>query len=48
MRMYFTAIWGKSGFGSVENSSLSKQAKSTIPDPETDYWTMFILYTYLL
>jgi hypothetical protein len=44
MRMYFTAIWGKSGFG----SGLSKPTKSTIPDPENDYWTMFILYTYLL
>jgi hypothetical protein len=47
MRLYFTAIWGKSGFGSGENSGLSKQTKSTIPNSETDYWTLFILYTYI-
>ncbi len=43
MRMHFTVIWEKSGFG----SGLSKQTKSTIPDPETDYWTLFILYIYI-
>jgi hypothetical protein len=47
MRLFHTANKGESEFGSGENSGLSKQTKSIIPDPETDYWTLFILYTYI-